>query len=494
MTLSGGADGAGVRAGSRAQSETIGFVLIFGMMLLGALAVVTLGATAVNDSQGQLSADRAEKVMTQLDSEISLVALGRTDSQEIDLDTSTGEQFYVDGDAGQMNVTLINETGPNQVVMPNMTLGAVVFERDDTVVAYQGGGVWRADGEGSSMVSPPEFNYRSQTLTLPLVVVSGDHSLNNRVVVGKQGSGDTYYPDATKSLQNPVEDGEVRITVESEYHEGWNVFFEDRTEGNVTHDPDSQRVTVNLTVPNTETFESGVGTTQNNGVTATGNSNFEQPEEGITADSVSPEVDDRIADCNAGNCDTLPADVTGDTLDAGTYYAGSGNDTTIEEDSTFDTSDGDIDVVVDGDLEFDGGGGPGVENQNITGDGQVTFYVKGNVQIDGNTGVNTDGDADDLLLLVHSDADEIDDSGTMQFTGVIYAPNSDLSISGGGACGVDSPDCNNIVGAAVVNTATGNGKGYLEYEEDINIELEVGGGDDPITFLHVSTNPVEVEN
>src|SRR6056297_1567227 len=93
----------------RGQSETVGFVLLFGMVLVTTGILISFGAAAVTESEESLSADRAEKVMTQMDSEISMVALGRTNSQEIDFDRVPEEQFTIDENSGVINISTVGQ-------------------------------------------------------------------------------------------------------------------------------------------------------------------------------------------------------------------------------------------------------------------------------------------------------------------------------------------------------------------------------------------------
>ena len=479
---------------SRAQSETLGFVLLFSLVLVAAGTIVSFGVIAVDNSEERLSADRAEKVMTQMDSEISMVALGRTDSQWMRFDRVSGEQFKVDAAAGRINITRIGDNGTS-VIMDDVTLGEVKFERGNTVVAYQGGGVWRSDGAGGSMVSPPEFNYRDRTLTLPLVTVSGDYSLSRGATIEKAGPSTRYFPNETAGQTNPLEDDVVQVTIETEYHRGWKNYFESRTEGDVIYKPEEQLVSVNLTAPAVETFENGVAATN---INEKGNAEFEKKTTlESTAASASGRVDERINECKS-NCTDVGTSLNG-TKSAGRYYTD--DDLSVDTGTVFDTEDGDIEVIVDGELTFDGSGGPGDLDQEITGGGQVRFYVKGNVTISGNAAVNTGGDPDDLLMLVHSDADTVKDSGTIQFTGFIYAPNSDFSIKGGGACGNNgngngnggNNKClNNVYGGVVADTAEATGGGYLKHGGSASIRLEFETSSDVLTFLHISTNPVTV--
>jgi hypothetical protein len=445
------------------------------MVLVTAGIIVSFGAAAVSESEESLSADRAEKVMTQLDSEISMVALGRTNSQEIDFDRVPEEQFTIDEESGVINISTVGQNP--DVIMHDTDLGAVKFERGNTVVAYQGGGVWRSDGEGSGMISPPEFNYRDRTLTLPLVTVTGEHSLGGGAVVEKAGPSTSYFPNTARNsnFSNPLEDEIVRVTIQSEYHHGWARYFETRTEGEVDHFTSNQTVAVNLTAAAVQGFNHAAATTSGSAPTSKNNGEIVGPTRtDITGPSVSPDVDDKITACESGGC-TNEDDFPDGTYSDSTYY--SDKDLEIKDDPVFDTSDNDIEVVVDG--TFDIGGN---SDMQITGDGQVRFYVKGDVNIQGTP--DTGGEPERLVILVHSTADSVTFGGNQEFSGYIYAPNSDFEIDGGGN------NDQNLYGGVVADTIAA-GNGAIVHKKP-GFQLEIGQGVNALTFLHISTNPVTV--
>lgn len=235
---------------------------------------------------------------------------------------------------------------------------------------------------GATMVSAPEYHYRGRTLTFPIVRVTGREwsgSPDVPLTVTAEGS-DQLFPTAGK--QNPLEEGHVIVEVESEFHRGWKVFFETRTEGTVSHDPANWTVSVNLTTPYREGFENSVAATsddsdaiEHNG--GGNNGGFDPPTDaGVDRPSASPRVEERIGDCKSGGCNDLNGSVS--TLENGTYYS-DGDETRNE--TTYNTSEGDIHVVVDGDLEF--AGSSGSPAHDITGEGRVFFYVNGSVVMGG---------------------------------------------------------------------------------------------------------------
>ncbi len=235
-------------------------------------AIVVMGSSVLIENQANSQLDRAEHALTQLDSKLSLVALGGSTAQQalVSLE-STGTRLYVDGTAGWMNISIQNSTdGSVDVEVLNVTMGAVVYENEhkNAIIAYQGGGVWRSDPSGASMVSPPEVHYRTgqgddPTLTLPLVIVKGNETLGHTASMNKLGDTTSKYPvTGNEDLSNPLQEGDVNVTIHSEYYEAWGNFFESRTGGSVTYDHTAKTVTVTLVIPGSqETLDRGLSAT-----------------------------------------------------------------------------------------------------------------------------------------------------------------------------------------------------------------------------------------
>ena len=228
----------------RAQSTTIGFVLLIGLTVIGATAVIALGGQSFDDTRQAAYASRVEHGMTQFDSRTAMVALGESPSQTVSFASGGDGTFTVDEDAGWIRVTHRNYTGDTDHVIYDATLGSVRYRNGDTTVAYQGGGVWRRTGNGSTMVSPPEFHYRGATLTLPMTRVLGDGGASGSAVarVTNRGGATRVYPNESEQYPNgrpflnPVENGTVGVTVHSDHYRAWAEYFRTRTDGDVTTD------------------------------------------------------------------------------------------------------------------------------------------------------------------------------------------------------------------------------------------------------------------
>lgn len=254
--MASGGDRQWSQADSRGQSETIGTVLILALTVIGATATLAFGATALDEARADAHGESVENAMTQLDSRTARVALGDSSVQRVPL---AAGNYRVDPDSGWINITHLNHTGngDNEVIY-NDTLGAVIYDRNEVTVAYQGGGVWRSNGDASSLVSPPEFHYRGSTLTLPIVrLMEADSAAGPvSVTVKSDGQLDRIYPDESENYavgsaaySNPVDEGNVSVTIQSDYYQAWAEYFRTRTEGEITVDDSTQTVEAILFTP-----------------------------------------------------------------------------------------------------------------------------------------------------------------------------------------------------------------------------------------------------
>jgi hypothetical protein len=230
----------------RAQSSTIGVVLLFGLVVAGTTMVVLVGATAVTDSQQQSDIDRATQELTLFDSRAAMVALGDSEVQTVRLNGGGGG-YDVHNDSGYIKVTntnYIDDATRRTEVLFNETLGALVYDVGDREIAYQGGGVWqRGENGGATMISSPEFHYRDATLTLPVIRVNNTDSASGSIAATVEKSqqtrrvfpnSSTDYSAGDQSYRNPIRNGTVNITVHSDYYLGWAEYFSERTDGDIT--------------------------------------------------------------------------------------------------------------------------------------------------------------------------------------------------------------------------------------------------------------------
>lgn len=243
-----------VAADGRAQSSVLAVVLLIGLIMLGSGGVLLVGSQAISETRSSADLRQAETTMAQFDRQAALVAVGGSGSRTVSFARVDGEAT-VREDAGWIRVEHINHSGSDDEVIYNRTLGAVVYENGGTSVAYQGGGVFRGDADGSVLISPPELHYQRKTLTLPILRTQGDiGSIRGESVrispAVRDGpvypSNETY--DDGDPYRNPISGGKAHVTIKSEYYEAWADYFRTQTDGDVESVNHSRHtVTLSLT-------------------------------------------------------------------------------------------------------------------------------------------------------------------------------------------------------------------------------------------------------
>lgn len=245
---------------TRGQLGPLGVILVIAVIIIGMVAVVSLGGDALADSRHASELERAENTLLQLDNRGSLVSLGESQVQSLSLGATGNGQWDVVEDAGNIRITHSNFVNGSDETIYESPLGSLVYRNGDATVAYQGGGIWRSDdGETSVMVSAPEFHYRAETLVFPIVHVEGDDSAagTRQAVLTGDDTFVRVYPNPTQTYQNhsdrgyanPVRGGAVSVAIQSDYYQAWARFFEKRSGGDITVDSTTKTVEVELSAP-----------------------------------------------------------------------------------------------------------------------------------------------------------------------------------------------------------------------------------------------------
>ena len=469
----------------RGVSSPVGVILILGITIASVMALFAIGGSVLGDTRADAERTQMENSMSGFSSKASLVGLGESGDQRFALGRASEGQVDIREHAGNVSMYVEKPSGERSYI-GNVSMGSVVYESDGREIAYQGGGVWTRQNGYSRMVSPPEFHYRSETLTFPILNVTGSGSANGDVrgTVRSEHDSRQLYPNVSKDddFDNPLTNGTVYIEIETDYCQGWESFFESRSQGRLNETCDegpTDTVVVDLTVSFDPAFGSAVTAEriENDGA------NIENTREGIIAPSASSRIEERIQECLDGDCeDEIP-----DQIDqSDTYYTEDAGDF---DGIDIDTSDGPVDIVInDTESGIDGTG-----NIEITdGDETVSVYVKtdGDISMGGGDDVNEGGDASQFITYVHSDVSAIKMTGSPSYTGGIYAPNTamDGDQGGGGGCGGGSVS---VTGSVVVDSFCFQ-NGDFNHEESMNdIDLDIDA--DTVKYLHVSESAVEVD-
>ena len=477
----------------RGVSSPVGIVLILGITIASVAVLFGVGGTVVSDTRADAERSQMENSMSGFSSKASLVGLGEASDQRFSLGRASEGQVDIREDAGRVTVYVERPDGTTDHI-GTTSMGAVIYRSGEREIAYQGGGVWERQNDFSRMISPPEFHYRAETLTFPILNVTGSGSATGDVrgTVRAGGTSRQLYPNTDENTDfiNPLTDGTVYVEVESEYCRGWESFFEARSQGLVegTCGEDST-VTVAL--------ESSLDPIFGNIVTAGnieidpeknrgggGRPNIDGPtREGIAAPSASDDIDARISGCLPNECSSMDTD---DDLTEGTYYT---EDPSDIGDLTIDVNSGDVDVILNttgdvdlGDIEVLGDGGT------------ASLYVKSDGDIDISEDVNSAEEGENppsrFIMYVHSDVPEIHLVGNEEYRGGLYAPNSDLNGNKGSGSGCGGGSVS-LTGSVVVDNFCFRNGDFIHDPGMNDIDLELNAN--TIKYLHISENEVDVE-
>ncbi len=495
------------------------------LVTAGVVSVLVAGHVTVQQQQAAAEDTRVEFAFREFDRVVDSVALGEGRVDQVDFDVDRSDATIQRRDDGRLRVV----SGGTEIA--NVSLGAVEYRRGDDVYAYQAGGVWRGTGANATMVTPPQFSYREGTLNVQVPIVTGDGQLTDGPVTAtKRG---------TRSSVNQVgyvEGRLVTVEIQSEYYAGWAEYLRERTNDvAVSVDHANQTVVLSLGRPLAKgSFDHGVYATGGAGGNVTvdadgGAGGIDGPVvaegdvqtksstsiDGTVASNVDaslteidPVVERLVADAERNASVPRPDPFT-ETLDGGQTYYVDADVVSTGEDVDVDLAGGNVTLLVDGNLSFDGGD---IHVTNGSAGTAFRVYTTGNFGLH-NGIVGVSGHPEYVQVYGTSDMQVGFTGGSTEFYGLIYAPREETALAPGqpneGVVGTAS-ECDgwdtclaqgnsNVVGAIVggstyVGQSTGLVYDTALVDQEPSLELERSLFPPAITFLHVSVHDVALED
>lgn len=251
----------------KAVSSVVGLLLMYSLTIIAVGVILVYNVPVLNDMQDNAKAQKVEQAFAVLDSRISKVALGESPHQTTSV-SLMGGGISVNGpgedEKGIMTIQIINYTY-NMTEEFNCSLGTVEYVIDDRTIAYEGGGVWSDYGSkgGTVMISPPEFHYNGETLTLPIMTVNGNSSVtgtgNTAITVTSDNKPYVLYPNTSLSVnrKNPTAHlDQVIVYIKSDYYKAWANYADSMTSTTATLDDENKTAIVKFhTKPLTGTMQ-----------------------------------------------------------------------------------------------------------------------------------------------------------------------------------------------------------------------------------------------
>lgn len=206
----------GTSDADRAVSDMIAFVLVFAVIIGSVALLSTTGFQAMTDYQEGEQLRNAERAMVSLADNFNDVL--RYDGIEQRYgELSLREGTITTGDSGTVvDITIENES--DEVYNEPHDLGEFAYESGSDVIAYEGGGVVRSDGDGSVVLERPRLTCNSETAVISLIAVDSE----NRSIQSSGGLGLTMTEtNSTRAVYDGIDN--VSISTESTSYDGaWN--------------------------------------------------------------------------------------------------------------------------------------------------------------------------------------------------------------------------------------------------------------------------------
>ena len=241
-----------------AVSEVVGYVILLGIVVTGLSFIIITILPIVNSSKDDAQFNSIEQAFTTADSRISKARFSTSIFQETPFQLNEGTIIVNGSDTNSyIEIYKHDEVTNTDYLISHTLLGTLKCVTDHGEVAYQDGGVWEMSPDGGSiMISPPDFDFNGETLTLPIMSITSSDSFatnaKGKVLIDiKSLDPVTIYPRDNspnpESCINPVEPGkDIIIKIKSDYYLAWADFINERTKANATIDPSNKLVIVTL--------------------------------------------------------------------------------------------------------------------------------------------------------------------------------------------------------------------------------------------------------
>lgn len=238
-------------ADDRGVSETLGYILVFSLVITTITTATVFGFGGLEDRQAAEEVRNVERAFDVLADNFGDIGRYEDPSRATEIRLASGTIAVGD----PVTITIgQNSTTPGEdfVVDPNnvtnVTFQPLVFRSDGGSVVYEGGVVFRADGDRTITRSSLPFVVGEKSALVPTVAtkqggsttgVGGERTV---LVVGE------LRPN-TRTLHNrTVEGDDLRVRIESPRADGWDRRLREAGYQNVSYDAANDTVTADLAV------------------------------------------------------------------------------------------------------------------------------------------------------------------------------------------------------------------------------------------------------
>ncbi len=242
-----------LRSDTRAVSETLGYILVFSVIVMTISMATVFGIGGLEDRQATEQVTNVERAFDVLADNFADISRHDDPSRATEIRLAGGTIRVAEPvtiTVGKWNPT--NETFVDGATQ-SVTLQPLEFQSEGGSVVYESGVVFRADRAGSVARSPLPFVVGDDTAVVPVVATAGSSSTavdGDRTVqvVGERRSPSQPLENRTIRLDDPESEQLLAMQIDSPRADGWAQQLEDDGYRNVSYNESTEQVFAELAV------------------------------------------------------------------------------------------------------------------------------------------------------------------------------------------------------------------------------------------------------
>lgn len=237
---------------SRAVSETLGYILVFSLIIGTITAATVFGFSGLNDRQAAEQVTNVERAFDVLADNFKDINRYEDPSRATEIRLAGGTIQF--GEPVTVTVGQWEDGSFDPDSQTSTTFRPLVYESDGGTIVYEGGMIFRTDGERSISRTKTPFARGSSTTVIPVAVTApGDDRValsSDRTVLVTGERRPNTVPLANRTIEaDESESGtELRVAIDSPRADGWQrqLIADGFAEDEIEYDASTNRVSAPL--------------------------------------------------------------------------------------------------------------------------------------------------------------------------------------------------------------------------------------------------------
>lgn len=205
----------------RGVSEVLGFALTFAVVVASVALVFGVGLDTMEDVNRAQQDENAEGAFTHLTTRFAELGPDGGPYRAGELSVAPGRVGVVD--RGELTVTVDSAGGTHT---ETFALRSLAYTREETSIAFEGGGLFRSDRGGSVTLRAPPLDCGAEraivTVTTLNATAATSRSADVVTVSGRHTGTDLWYPFDRTGPDSAENATAVTVKVDSPHQEAWN--------------------------------------------------------------------------------------------------------------------------------------------------------------------------------------------------------------------------------------------------------------------------------